>query len=321
MKTVSVVVPTYNEEENAVPMAEAVIKLFEGELKHYDLELIFIDNHSKDSTRQILRKLCEENRKIKCIFNARNFGPFNSPYYGMIQSAGDCTVLLCADFQDPVHLIVDFVREWENGYKIVVGIKTDSKENRMMYFLRSCYYKLIKKLSDIDQIEHFTGFGLYDKDFVDILRNLGDPSPFLRGIVAELGFVRKEIPYRQEKRRAGKSSYNLYKLYDAAMLSFTSYTKIGLRLATFTGIGCSCVSLLIAVIYLIYKLVYWERFAAGTAPILIGIFLFGSLQLFFIGLLGEYIMNINSRIMNRPLVIEEERINFCREDERKEDNG
>ena len=310
MKTVSVVVPTYNEEENVVPMVEAVTQIFERELKEYELELIFIDNFSKDNTRPILRELCKQNKRIKAIFNVKNFGQFNSPYYGITQSTGDCTVLLCADFQDPVSMIVDFVKEWEKGYRIVIGIKTTSKENRIMYFFRSCYYKLIKRMSDVDQIEHFTGFGLYDKRFVEILKNLKDSTPFLRGIVAELGYERKEIPYKQEKRRAGKSSYSFYKLYDAAMLSFTSYTKIGLRLATFVGIICSCVSLIFALVYLIYKLLYWDRFAAGTMPILLGIFIFGSLQLFFIGLLGEYIMNMNMRIMNRPLVIEEERINF-----------
>lgn len=310
MKTVSVVVPTYNEEENVVPMMEAVTQIFERELKEYELELIFIDNFSKDNTRSILRELCKHDKRVKCILNAKNFGPFNSPYYGITQSTGDCTVLLCADFQDPVAMIVDFVKEWEKGYRIVIGIKTTSKENRIMYFFRSCYYKLIKRMSDVDQIEHFTGFGLYDKRFVEILKNLKDSTPFLRGIVAELGYARKEIPYKQEKRRAGKSSYSFYKLYDAAMLSFTSYTKIGLRLATFIGIICSCASLIVALVYLIYKLLYWDRFAAGTMPILLGIFIFGSLQLFFIGLLGEYIMNMNMRIMNRPLVIEEERINF-----------
>ena len=168
MKTVSVVVPTYNEEENVAPMAKAVTSLFEQELKDYKLELIFIDNFSKDNTKSILRQLCKNDKRIKCIFNAKNFGPFNSPYYGLTQATGDCVVLLCADFQDPVYMIVDFVKEWANGYKIVIGIKTTSKENRIMYFLRSCYYKLIKKMSDIDQIEHFTGFGLYDKKFVDI---------------------------------------------------------------------------------------------------------------------------------------------------------
>lgn len=310
MKKISVVVPTYNEEENVPLMAAEIKRIFQDELIGYQWELIFIDNYSTDGTRRILRDLCKKEDRIKAILNARNFGPFNSPYYGMLQSTGDCAILLCADFQDPVHLIADFVCEWEKGYKLVIGVKTTSKESKVMYFLRSCYYKVIKKMSDINQIEHFTGFGLYDKKFLDILRNLRDPAPFLRGIVAELGFPRKEIPYTQEKRRAGKSSYSFYKLYDAAMLSFTSYTKIGLRLATFVGIICSIISFLVAVVYLIYKLIYWERFAAGTIPILLAICLFSSLQLLFIGLLGEYIMSINIRVMERPLVVEDERINF-----------
>lgn len=179
-----------------------------------------------------------------------------------------------------------------------------------MYFLRSCYYKTIKKMSDVEQIEHFTGFGLYDKSFIEVLKNLNDPTPFLRGIVAELGFERKDIPYEQAKRRAGKTSNNFYKLYDAAMLSFTSYTKIGLRIATIGGFALSATSITVALVYFILKLIYWNSFPAGMAPILIGVFFFGSVQLFFIGLVGEYIMNMNIRIMNRPLVIEEKRINF-----------
>jgi len=310
MKKISILIPTYNEEENVVPLSQEIIKLFENELQGYDYEIIFIDNYSKDKTKVLLLDLCNKNKNIKAIFNAKNFGQFNSPYYGLCQTTGDCTILMCADFQDPISMIPKFIEEWENGYKIVCGIKTTSKENKIMYFLRSSYYKMIKKMSDIEQIEHFTGFGLYDKSFIEVLRNLGDPSPFLRGIVAELGFDRKDITYEQAKRRAGKTSNNLYKLYDAAMLSFTSYTKIGLRLATFAGFILSGVSIIVAIAYLILKLVYWNQFPMGTAPILIGVFFFGSIQLLVIGLLGEYIMNINTRVMNRPLVIEERRINF-----------
>lgn len=313
MKKVSIVIPTYNEEENVQPIASEVRKLFVEELVDYQYEIIFIDNDSQDSTRVIIKELCENDKNIKAIFNAKNFGQFNSPYYGLQQTSGDCTVLLCADFQDPVHMIVDFVREWEKGYKIVIGIKTTSKENKIMYFLRSCYYKIIRKMSKVEQIEHFTGFGLYDKKFIDVLKDLKDPSPFLRGIVAELGYGRKEIPYEQQKRKAGKSSNNFYSLYDAAMLSFTSYTKIGMRCATFVGLALAGVGFVIALIYLLLKLIYWDRFVAGTAPILIGVFIFGSLQLMFIGILGEYILSINTRIMNRPLVIEEKRINFTEE--------
>ena len=227
-----------------------------------------------------------------------------------MQTTGDCTISMVCDFQDPIELIPQYIREWEKGYKIVIGIKTSSKENPIMYHLRGMYYKFIKKFSDVEQIEHFTGSGLYDRDFVEVLRKLKDPTPFLRGIVAELGYKRKEIPYEQPKRRAGKTHNNFYSLYDAAMLSITSYTKIGLRLCTFFGVACAGVSVIVGLIYLILKLVYWDNFAAGMAPVLIGMFFLGALQLFFIGFIGEYILSINQRVMNRPLVIEEERINF-----------
>lgn len=310
MKTISVVVPCYNEEENVEAMADAVREVFADKLTDYRYELIFIDNDSRDRTREIIRRLCEEDKAVKGIFNAKNFGQFNSPYYGMLQSSGDCTILLAADFQDPVEMIPRFVLEWEYGYKIVIGIKTSSKENKLMYWLRGCYYKLIKKFSDVDQIEQFTGFGLYDAEFIEVLRKLDDPTPFLRGIVAELGFRRKEIPYQQPLRRAGKTSNNFYRLYDAAMLSITSYTKAGLRLATIVGGLCCAFFIMVAMVYLVMKLVYWDRFPAGMAPLLIGMCLLGSVQIFFIGMVGEYVLSINQRVMKRPLVVEEERLNF-----------
>lgn len=310
MKKISILVPTYNEEKNVIPLCNAVIKVLEEKLSEYDYEMIFIDNCSKDNTRENLLFLCSRNPKVKAIFNLKNFGQFNSPYYGLCQTTGDCTVLLCADFQDPVEMIPRFVQEWENGYKIVCGIKMTSRENKLIRFFRTCYYKTIKKMANIEMIEHFTGFGLYDKSFIETLKLLDDPTPFLRGVVAELGPARKEISYEQQRRRTGKSSNNFYSLYDAAMLSFTSYTKIGMRIATFFGFISSAICVAIAIIYLILKLIYWEWFPAGNAPILIGVFLLGSLQLFFIGLLGEYIMSINIRVMRRPLVIEERRINF-----------
>ncbi len=310
MKTISIVVPCYNEEENVRPLADALREMFKEDLPNYLYEIIFIDNDSQDSTRDIIREMCAEDKGIKGIFNAKNFGQFNSTYYAMLQSTGDCTILMAADFQDPVDMIPKYVHEWENGYKIVIGIKKSSQENKLMYWLRGCYYKLIKKLSDVEQIEQFTGFGLYDKRFIKVLRDLDDPTPFLRGIVAELGFKRKEIPYEQPKRRAGKTSNNLYRLFDAAMLSITSYTKVGLRLATLAGSACCGISMLFGIIYLVMKLIYWDRFAAGMAPLLIGMFFLGSVQIFFIGLVGEYILTINSRVMKRPLVVEEERLNF-----------
>ena len=314
MKTISIVVPCYNEEENVIPLSRAITALFEKELADYRYELIFIDNDSRDRTRELLRGLCQSDPDIKAIFNAKNFGQFNSPYYAMLQTSGDCTILMAADFQDPVEMIPQYVREWESGYKIVIGIKKSSQENKFMYWLRGCYYKLIKKLSHVEQIEQFTGFGLYDAKFIQVLRGLNDPTPFLRGIVAELGFKRKEIPYEQPLRRAGKTSNNFYRLYDAAMLSITSYTKVGLRLATIFGSICAGLSMVVALVYLVMKLIWWDRFPAGMAPMLIGMLFLGSIQIFFIGLLGEYIMSINQRVMKRPLVIEEERLNFGRDE-------
>jgi glycosyltransferase involved in cell wall biosynthesis len=310
MKKISVLIPCYNEQENVVPLSNEIVKIFDNELPVYDYEIIFIDNCSADNTRYLLREICKNNKRIKAIFNAKNFGPHNSHYYGLCQTTGDCTILLCADFQDPVELIPVFVQEWESGYKIVSGIKTKSRENKIMRFIRTCYYKIIKKMSQIEQIEHFTGFGLYDRSFIDILRNLHDPIPFFRGIVAELGFQRKDISYEQQRRRAGKTKNNWYTLYDAAMLSFTSYTKIGLRIVTIMGFIMGFITLVISLVYFILKLLYWDKFPMGIVPLILGVFFLGSLQLFFIGFIGEYVMSINTRLMNRPLVIEEERINF-----------
>lgn len=309
MKTVSILIPCYNEEKNVRPMYETLTAQMLA-LPAYAYEILFIDNKSKDGTRDALREICAADKHVKAILNCKNFGQFNSPYYGMLQAAGDCVILLCCDFQDPVEMIPQFLQEWENGYKVVCGIKKKSKENPVMRFFRSCYYKIIQKMSDVEQIEHFTGFGLYDKSFVDTLRTLNDPIPFLRGIVAELGPQRKEIPYEQQKRREGKTHNNFYTLYDAAMLSFTSYTKVGLRVATFIGAILSGLSILAALIYLVMKLLWWDRFPAGNIPILLAVLVFGSVQIFFIGLLGEYILNINTRVIHRPLVVEEERLNF-----------
>ncbi len=303
-------IPCYNEEENARPIYLAVKEELETNLPQYDYEILFIDNKSKDGTRAILREICKEDKKVRAIFNIKNFGQFNSPYYAMCQTTGDCVVTMCADFQDPVEMIPRFVAEWENGHRVVCGIKSSSKENGFVYFLRSCYYRFIKKMSDVEQIEHFTGFGLYDRSFIDILRGLEDTMPFLRGLVAEYAPDHKEIHYEQPKRRAGKTHNNWYTLYDAAMLSLTSYTKIGLRLAVFFGAFFGIISFIVAMVYLVLKLIYWDRFVAGQAPILIGIFLIGSIQVFFIGFLGEYILSINNRVIHRPLVIEEERLNF-----------
>lgn len=310
MKKISVMIPCYNEEENVRPIYEAVRDELLRSCQNYDYEILFIDNKSQDRTRKIIREICKEDPRVKAIFNAKNFGQFNSPYYGILQTTGDCTITMCADFQDPVEMIPRFVEEWEKGYKIVIGRKTESKENPFVYFLRGCYYKLIKKMSSCEQIEQFTGFGLYDSSFVQTMRDLKDPTPFIRGIVAELGPERKEIEYTQPQRRVGKTHNNWYSLYDAAMLSFTSYTKVGLRLATFIGFISAGISFLIGLIYLIAKICFWNSFTMGYAPMMIAIFFMGGIQLGFLGFMGEYIMAMNTRIMNRPLVVEEERLNF-----------
>ena len=310
MKKISIVITTYNELENIELLVNELNDLLNEKLSAYSNEIIIIDNYSTDGTRDKIKEICSRNENVKGILNAKNFGQLNSPFYGMTQATGDAVILMVADFQDPPKMILDFIDEWEKGYKIVIGIKSKSKESKLMYFLRTLYYKMINKIANVDHIEHFTGFGLYDKDFINILRKLEDPSPYLRGIVAELGFTRKELNYEQPQRKFGKTKNNFYSLYDIGMLGITSYSKVILRISTFVGFIVGGLSFLLSVIYLILKLIFWYSFPVGTAPILIGIFFLGGLQLFFIGILGEYIMNINTKILKRPLVIEEERINF-----------
>lgn len=310
MSQICIVIPCYNEEENVEPMTKALEAMMSQRLPEKDYDIIFIDNASTDGTQKKILEQCERTSRVKAIFNARNFGQFNSPYHALCESDGDCCILLACDFQDPIELIPTFVEEWERGYKIVCGIKTNSKENKIVRFFRTCYYKLIQGMSNVEQIEHFTGFGLYDREFLDVLRQLDDPIPFLRGIVAELGMKRKDIPYTQEKRKAGKTHNNWFTLYDAAMLSFTSYTKTGMRLAVFAGFCLSVLSIISALVYFVLKILYWDTFPAGSVPVLLAVLVFGSLQLFFLGLLGEYVMSINTRVMKRPLVVEESRHNF-----------
>ena len=309
-KLISVVVPTYNEQENVVPLTDTLVKIFVEELPEYDYEIIFIDNHSKDNTKTLIRQICSENPNVKAIFNARNFGQMRSPVYGFKQAYGDCVVRLNADFQDPPSLIPTFVREWEKGHKIVIGIKEKTEEGFFMAFVRRQYYKFLRKITDIGHIENFTGFGLFDKAFVDVVRNIHDPMPYFRGMVAEFGFEYKTILYQRPNRRAGKSKNHFYTLYDVAMIGITSYSKVMLRLASFLGFIIGGLSFLVALVYFIMKLVHWDWFRSGIAPLVIGVFFLGGVQLFFIGLLGEYVLAINSRVLDRPLVVEEERLNF-----------
>ncbi len=308
MKKIRVMVPTYNEEENVIPMAEAIKEEFKNNLPNYEYQILFIDNKSKDSTREKIRKLCSEDKQIKAIFNAKNFGQFNSPYYGMIENEEcDCTITLCADFQQPVEMIHKFVSEWEKGYKVVVGVKNKSKENKIIRLFRKAYYRLSKKWSSVSFIEQYDGFGLYDISFTRMLKQIKDPIPFIRGIVVEYAEDIKIVNYTQQKRRAGKSSNNFNSLYDAAMLSFTTYTKKFPRLAGKLGMFLSFLTFMgtVALIVLaaILKISYNYAIYCGLGFLL-------SLNMFFIGMVGEYVMSINQRSLQRPLVVEEERINF-----------
>lgn len=309
MKLISIVTPCYNEEKNVENLYNQVKKIFE-KLPEYSYEHIFIDNSSIDNTVEILRGIALLDKNVKVIVNIRNFGHIRSPYYGILNAHGDSVILVVADLQDPPELILEFVDKWEHGYKIVIGIKEKSEENRMMFLIRKLFYNIITKISSDDLIKNFTGFGLYDKTFIEILRNLDEPYPYFRGLIGELGFKRAEIPYTQPDRRKGKSKNSFYDLYDMAMLGFVSHSKLPLRLASFIGFGVAILSILVAFIYLGYKLLDWNEFQLGIAPLVIGIFFFSGVQLFFLGIIGEYIGAIFTQVKNRPLVVEKERINF-----------
>lgn len=312
MKTISIVVPTYNEELNIQNVYERVCELFEKELKNYEMELLFIDNASHDSTRRLIEALTQKDKRVQAIFNATNFGFSKSSFYGLSQVEGDAAVLMYADMQDPPEVIPKMVEEWEKGHRIVVGIKSKSRESKVMYFVRSVYYKLLTKISETEHIEHFDGFGLYDASFIKELRKLDDPLPYLRGLVAEIGYERAEVEYEQKRREKGKTTFNFMRYYDVAMLGLTSSSKAVMRMATFLGMGLSFICFLLAIATLILKIIDWNYFDVGTAAIIIGIFFVGGVQTFFLGFLGEYIVNINIRTMHHPVVVEDRRINMKR---------
>lgn len=312
MKTISVVVPTYNEEANIEAIYQRVKDLFITSLTAYKMELLFIDNNSQDRTRDIINKLAETDSRVQAIYNATNFGFSRSTFYGLSQAEGDCAVLLYADMQDPPEIIPLFVEKWESGYKIVTGIKSKSKENKIMYALRNTYYRFLEKVSESEHIKQFDGFGLYDASFIIELRHMEDSLPYLRGIIGEIGFQRAEVEYEQEIRKNGKSHFNFMKCYDVAMLGITSSTKAIMRMATFLGMALSACCLIIAIITFILKITHWNYFDVGTAAVIVGIFFVGGVQIFFLGFLGEYIANINIRVMKHPIVVEEKRINMKR---------
>jgi len=276
----------------------------------YTYEHIFIDNASRDKTVSILKEISLTDPNVKVIVNTRNFGHIRSPYHALMQAKGDAVIAMAADLQDPPAMIVDFLRKWESGYKIVIGVKAKSEESALFFAIRSIYYRIIGNLADIELVKNFTGFGLYDRDIVDILKKIDDPYPYFRGLICDIGYERVEIEYTQNARKRGITKNNFYTLYDLAMLGITNHSKVPLRLATMTGFAVAILSLLVAVGYFIYKLIFWDSFSVGIAPLVIGLFFFASVQLFFIGIIGEYIGAIHTQILKRPLVIEKERINF-----------
>jgi len=311
MKLLSIVSPCYNEQQNVPEMCERVRKVM-AELKDYDYEHIFIDNASKDRTVEVLREIAAKDPHVKVIVNNRNYGHIRSPYYGLLQAQGEAVVGIASDLQDPPELILDFVRRWEQGYKIVIGVKTTSDESPFLFGVRSLYYRTIQRLSEVEQVKGFTGFGLYDREVIGMLRQINDPYPYFRGLICELGYPRAEVEFNQPVRRRGITKNNFYTLYDMAMLGITNHSKVPLRIATMVGFLLGAVNLLVAIIYFAYKLIFWGRFPAGMAPVVIGLFFFSSVQLFFIGMLGEYIGAIHTQVLRRPLVVERERINFDR---------
>lgn len=307
-RTVTVVTGCYNEQENVEELYSRVRAVFD-KLDRYEFEMLFIDNASQDNTFAVLRKIAENDKRVKVILNARNFGAIRSGFYALTQAKGDAVIAMASDLQDPPELIADFIAEWEKGYKVVLAIKTATRDSRVFYLVRSAYYKLVKYLSNTELNEHNTGFGLYDRQVMEVLRKINDPYPYFRGLISEIGFESAKIPFTQPQRARGITKNNFYALYDLAMLGFTSHSKVPLRIAALMGFAMSFASLLVGLGYLVYKLLYWDRFSAGLAPVVIGLFLFSSVQLFFIGILGEYIGAIHTQVLNRPLVVEKERIN------------
>ena len=308
-KLISVVTPCFNEESNVEELHLRIAAQFD-KLPGYDFEHIYIDNASTDGTAKVIRRLAGADSRVKAILNTRNFGHIRSPIHAILQARGDAVISMASDLQDPPELIPAFIQQWEAGFKVVAGVKPKSQETPLMFALRRLYYATIGRIADVELIPNFTGFGLYDRTVIELVRRIDDPYPYFRGMIADLGFEHAEVPFEQPLRRRGITKNNFYTLYDIAMLGITGHSKVPIRLATMAGFALSGLSLLVALIYLAYKLLYWDQFSLGVAPILIGFFFFASIQLFFIGILGEYIANIHTQVQKRPLVVERERINF-----------
>jgi glycosyltransferase involved in cell wall biosynthesis len=307
-KLISIVTPCYNEDENIDELCQRIAAVM-AKLP-YDYEHICIDNASTDSTVRKIKNIAARDKRVKLIVNARNFGHIKSPYYGILQTRGDACILIASDLQDPPEMIVEFIKKWEEGFKTVLAVKPESEESSIMFFMRKTYYRFITRISEVPLVKNATGAGLLDRVVVDILRNINDSYPYFRGLLCEIGFPVATVPFKQPRRQRGVTKNNFYTLYDIAMLGITNHSKIPLRLMAMSGFLLSFLSLLVALIFFVAKLIYWNSFQLGSAPMLIGIFFFGAIQTFFIGVLGEYIGSIHTQVRNMPLVVEVERVNF-----------
>lgn len=310
MALISVVTGTFNEEENIEELYQRLSCVCRDHLSEHALEIIVADNASTDNTVAVLKRLASADKRVKVIVNNRNFGHIRSGYHAFLQAKGDCVILMASDLQDPPEMILEFVRKWNEGFKIVLAQKTDSKESPIVFLIRRVYYNIVTRLSEIELVENVTGFGLYDRRVVEDIRAIGDPYPYFRGLICDLGYERALIPFVQQVRKRGLTKNNFYTLWDLAMLGITNHSKVPLRLATFVGFCVGAFSFFVALGYLIYKLLFWSSFQVGTAPLVIGMFFIGAVQLVFVGLLGEYIGAIHTQVLRRPPVIEKERINF-----------
>ena len=307
-KLISIVTPCYNEEENIDELYQRIVAVMNT--LSYDYEHICIDNASTDATVKKIKDIAAKDKRVKLIVNARNFGHIKSPYYGILQSRGDACILIASDLQDPPEMIVDFIKKWESGFKTVLAVKPESEESSVMFFLRKTYYRLISKISEVPLVKNATGAGLFDRAVINILRDIQDPYPYFRGLLCEIGFPIATVPFKQPIRQRGVTKNNFYTLYDIAMLGITNHSKVPLRLMAMSGFLLSFLSLLVAFGFLVAKLINWNSFQLGTAPMLIGIFFFGAIQTFFIGVLGEYVSSIHTQVRKIPLVVELERVNF-----------
>jgi glycosyltransferase involved in cell wall biosynthesis len=309
VKSLSIITPCFNEAENVEELYQRVKGVISG-LGQYRYEHIFIDNASTDGTVGVLKRIAATDPNVKIIANARNFGHIRSPMHAVHQARGDAVICLVADLQDPPEMIADMVREWESGYAMVLGIKSSSEENRLMFGIRKCYYRLVNRLSSIETFENFTGFGLYDRRVIDLIKTFEDPYPYFRGMIAEIGLPHKELYYTQPLRKRGLTKNNFYSLYDLGMLGIINHSKVPLRLMVFAGFIGAFWSFLAGAAYFVYKLIFWNRFSVGMAPVVIGIFFLSSIQLVFMGILGEYVGAIHTHVQRRPFAVELERINF-----------